>query len=338
MTDFTWRCYRIHTVRVVSVWLMLFLCILGGGAQQVPDYSDPRSWFQPDSVTGDKAVDVFYIVPTCVSDWKSSSGKMFHHMDIYNEKQRNLVAPSILLGKRIFAGTCNFFSPYYRQVTMQSWMMSEDSINARYAIAREDVIAAFEYYMKHYNNGRPFILAGHSQGAKSVIELLKTEINTENADRLVAAYAIGFAVIEPEATQYPYLKAAKDSVDTGVTICYNSVSSPEAISPVLKKNVWCINPINWRTDATPAFPRQNPGTVFLNKDGSVKAEYAHTIGAYVDTVNHVLIVNGTDPDAYYLPAYADLFPKGNYHIQELNFYFRSLQKNVGDRIRAYLKQ
>lgn len=338
MIDFTWRYYRMHVVRVVSVGLMLFFCTFGGKAQQVPDYSDPRSWFQSDSMTNDRVVDVFYIVPTCVSDWRAPSGVMFHHMDIYNEKQRSLVVPSILLGKQIFAEACNFFSPYYRQISMQSWMMPEDSIRARYTIARDDVFAAFEYYMKYYNNGRPFILAGHSQGAKSVIELLKTKINGENAGRLVAAYVIGFAVTEPEVTRYPYLKPAKDSIDTGVTICYNSVSSQEALSPILKKNVLCINPLNWRVDATPASPRQNPGTVFLNKDGKVKAEYVSAIGAYVDTVNHVLIVNGADPDDYYLPAYADLFPRGNYHIQELNFYFRSLQKNVRDRIRAYLKQ
>ena len=35
-----------------------------------------------------------------------------------------------------------------------------------------DGTAAFDYYIKHYNNGRPFILLGHSQGSTVMTNLL----------------------------------------------------------------------------------------------------------------------------------------------------------------------
>ena len=35
-------------------------------------------------------------------------------------------------------------------------------------LAYSDVRAAFQYYLKHYNNGRPIIIASHSQGVLCV--------------------------------------------------------------------------------------------------------------------------------------------------------------------------
>ena len=61
-----------------------------------------------------------------------------------------------------------------------------------YAFALQDVKRAFQYYIDHYNNGRPFILVGHSQGTFHLMPLLEQMIDqTPLKDRLVAAYAIG---------------------------------------------------------------------------------------------------------------------------------------------------
>lgn len=67
---------------------------------------------------------------------------------------------------------------------MESWMNGERITSQRYPIALQDIEHAFDYYLKHYNQGRPFILAGHSQGAKSVIELLKHKLNAANYRQL----------------------------------------------------------------------------------------------------------------------------------------------------------
>ena len=213
-----------------------------------------------------KDVDLFYVVPTCVWDYTDSLRQTRHHMDIFNAEQRALVNPSIQLAKSVLADSCNFFSPYY---------------------------------MEHDNQGKPFILAGHSQGAKAVIELLKREMTPDISRKLIATYAIGYTVTPKELANYPTLRPAQDSIDTGVLIGFNSVTRPEAVSPLFRDNVVCINPVNWRTDATSA-PSYQGFTVSL------------------DTTIHTLIVTGIDEEQYFIPSVETLLPKGNLHVQEFN--------------------
>ncbi len=321
-----------------------FCALLPGGCRSgqdtlptvtAPDYADTIYWFQGSRLTTDKPTDVFYVVPTCTWDWQDSSGNIHHHMNPLDSVQRALVAPSILLGKNVFAGESNFFAPYYRQITMESWMHGEELINKRYPVALSDIVAAFDYYLAHYNGGRPFILAGHSQGAKAVIDLLREHLTPETARLLVAAYPIGYAITDNDLRDAPYLIPARDSVDTGVTICFNSVSDTSAICPLFRGNRVCINPLNWRTDATPAPASGNPGSVFLTPSGEILEETPCMVGTRIDTLRHVLITDGVDPDRYFIPSISAIFPRGNYHVQELNFYFRSLQHNVRGRIKAY---
>ena len=267
-----------------------------------------------------KDVDLFYVVPTCVWDYTDSLGQTRHHMDIFNAKQRALVNPSIQLAKSVLADSCNFFSPYYRQISMDSWLTLDTAlIEERFKLAYQDVADAFHYYMEHDNQRKPFILAGHSQGAKAVIELLKREMTPDISRKLIATYAIGYTVTPEELANYPTLRPAQDSIDTGVLISFNSVTRPKAVSPLFKNNVVCINPINWRTDATPA-PSYQGFTISL------------------DTTIHTLIVTGIDEEQYFIPSVETLLPKGNLHVQEFNLYNEDLRKNVLQRIRAYRKK
>ena len=190
---------------------------------------------------------------------QNKSNRELFVMDIDNPEQRSQVDGSIRLAHALFGKYCRFYAPYYRQVTMESWMVAHEETERRYAVAHGDVVQAFDYYMTHYNARRPFILAGHSQGAKAVIELLKHTLTPRQHDNMVAAYAFGFSVCDQELEQYPMLRPACDSVDCGVLICYNSVSAPEAVSPLFRDNVICINPLNWHTDTTYAPAGQHIG-------------------------------------------------------------------------------
>ena len=187
-----------------------------GGKLPVPDYAQSEMWYRSLEGAANKAVDVFYITPTCIWDWKDQSGQTIHYMDVTNSAQRSLVDGSNALAYALFEKSCNFYSPYYRQITMNSWFESEEVINERYAVAHQDVVRAFKYYLEHYNNGRPFILAGHSQGAKAVIELLKHSVTPEQYQRMVAAYAFGFSVGSNELAQSPLLKPASGADADGV--------------------------------------------------------------------------------------------------------------------------
>ena len=63
--------------------------------------------------------------------------------------------------------------------------------------AYRDVEAAFDYFLEQIGPDQPFIIAGHSQGSLHLQTLLFERINgTPTADRIVAAYLIGWGVEE----------------------------------------------------------------------------------------------------------------------------------------------
>ena len=303
-------------------------------APAAPDYSDKSMWYEGGRDSADCAVDVFYIAPTCVWDWTYGSGMPCHYMDVADSAQRAAVASSDLLACRLFGGSCRFLAPYYRQITMDSWFEPADEIERRYSLAHADVVSAFSYYMEHRNAGRPFILAGHSQGAKAVVELLKHTLTAAQRERMVAAYVFGFSVSEAELSAYPALRPATGADDTGVVICYNSVSHVGAESPLFAGNALCINPLNWRTDTTYAPAAENVGSVFFSADGRADT-LRHTVGARMDLRTRTLVIDGLRDDDYYIPSIAELFPRGNYHVQEINLYFLNLQANLRRRIEAF---
>ena len=177
-------------------------------------------------------------------------------------------------------------------------------------------------------------MAGHSQGAKAVIELLKHSVTPEQYQRMVAAYAFGFSVGSNELAQSPLLKPASGADDIGALVLFNSVSKPEACSPLFANNVVCINPVNWTVDGTYAPASENPGSVFFDSEGHADTLF-HAVGVGMTNDRHTLLIDGLSDDDYYIPSIEQLFPKGNYHVQELNLYFLSVQRNIANRIDRY---
>jgi hypothetical protein len=103
------------------------------------------------------------------------------------------------------------FAPFYRQATLGSYSERPDRAAPIFLNAMADVAAAFEYYLAHWNQGRPIIVLGHSQGAQMASYLLHSYFDgsakvtslpdSETSDllraRLVAALPIGFSVFTP---------------------------------------------------------------------------------------------------------------------------------------------
>lgn len=288
-----------------------------------PDWSDAAAWYisVPSGTDGEDCpaavADIFYILPTCIWDWTTGEGLVCRYSDYTRTDHIEAFLPSVELAESIFAqGQYGFYCPYYRQISLDVWMDGEEAVEELFPLSMEDVKGAFDYYLEHCNQGRPFVLAGFSQGGKAVVELVK-HTPAQVLERMVAAYAIGYRISEEELEQYPSLVPAIDSTGTGTVISYNSVASPEAACAVLFPSDICINPVNWTTGAVPAS---------LNDSVTVT----------VDTLHHLLLVEGLDPEHYFVPSLSSIFPVGNYHLQELYFYQEHLRRNAGLRIRNYL--
>lgn len=280
---------------------------------QKTDYSVPANWYDSKKPVDESLVDVFYVLPTCVHDRTSEAQTVVSRFaDVDDPGQRQKMDPSFDLAQRIFADSANFFAPYYQQVSLEVWFDGKDTLAKYSPYAMDDVKSAFKYYMKHLNNGRRFVLAGFSQGAMGVVELLKT-LDRKQYSRMVAAYVVGYKVTQEDLLN-PHIVPAKGADDTGVTIVYNSVSMDEAASDALSGgNVVCINPFSWSDSKEPA--KRDSLTATISPSG----EY--------------LVLDGVSPNDYYLEVMARLLPWGNLHLGELTIYEDVLRDNVKLRMR-----
>lgn len=281
-----------------------------------PDFSNTIMWYCDTKDFSESNADVFYIPSTWEYDWKTSDSIICHYADVWNQEHRqhmeiemNWVANNIATGYR-------FFSPYYRHITLDSWAtLNEDIINQRFqTVAFADIKNAFEYYLKNWNQGRPFVLMGFSQGGKSVVELVKT-MPDEVYERMVAAYVMGYKVTPQDMMASNHLIAATDSIDYGVTIAYNSVSNVKYIKPIVAlPNTIGINPVNWSNEAIPAI---------LND----------SITVTLSTQYNVLVVDGYDGSK--LMNILGILNTGDYHGADLTLYADCLNKNIKQRICSY---
>ena len=125
-----------------------------------------------------------------------------------------------------FGRSCEMYAPIYRQRTLTA---SGDGDFG--AIAYADVVDAFRYYLARWNEGRPFMLIGHSQGAGLLRTLISEEIDGNAAlrDRLVSAMILGSTVAVPIGEDvggsFQNIPACRSDDQFGCVISYASFRS-----------------------------------------------------------------------------------------------------------------
>ena len=189
--------------------------------------------------------------------------------------------------------------------------------------------------MKNLNHGRPYIIAGFSQGADMVKHLLKYNKNVNS--KMIAAYAIGWNFTEDEVANYPNIKMAQGETDTGVVVSFCSedpdYNGENIIAP---RGTIGINPINWKTDSAEGDKYDNLGACFVNYSGVILNEVPRMCGAYLDKERGTLKVTSVSSIDY--PAGLSFLEDGNYHLYDYQFFYRNLQKNVETRIASYFEK
>ncbi len=306
-----------------------------------PDYSNPDYWSalpeKKDSadhipskspialIDGQKdaSVDVFYIYPTIFFSRKEWNA------DLANEKLNERIdARAVTNQASAFNGSCKVFIPRYRQATFNAYF-SLDNPDAKKAfeLAYSDVQAAFNYYMEHYNNGRPIIIAGHSQGTTHAIWLLRDYFDGKPLqDKLVAAYLVGMPVHTYDYSNIPPCDSA------GQAGCYVSWRSylegadqPDKLLAENREAIVVHNPLNFtRTD----------GTVIPGDDDGGLGRDSETIFPKVCTAQiHEDVLWVSRPD---IPG--KLFIPKNLHPADYNLYWLSIRNNVQLQINNYLAQ
>jgi hypothetical protein len=296
------------------------------------DYSDMENWVYSGTEESESLVDVFFIAP---SAFGGKEGSML--MDLGNEKGKANFIGAINMEKGIYDQGTRFYAPFYRQAGYNVYSLPEEEAEGLILCAFADVKDAFDYYMQNMNDGRPFILAGFSEGAEMAIRLMKDCFDEESLQKqLIACYAIGWRLTPEETASFPQLKAAEGESDTGVIITFTAEAEDVTESVFIPADVktLAINPLNWRTDGEKAGKEMNLGACFTDYEGTILEEVPELTGAYLDGKRGTLKVTDIDP-AEYSNTLSILAP-GVYHLYDYQFFYRNLQKNVQTRIDAYL--
>lgn len=327
---------------VVALWasLALVACSGGGsgtsGASDIPrpaaaDYSVPAHWLSLPAAI-DKEVDVFYLYPTA---WSSSDPNP--QICAIDEPSMLVQAPAAFARQAtVFETVGNIYAPYYRQDNSSSI----DRWNTIAGIPTLDATAAFDYYIRHYNNDRPFILLGHSQGATVMTNLLSGYLRDHPLvhRRMIAAYVIGSPITTAYLAANPHLRFAEGPDDTGVIISYNT-EAPDvnpANNPVLYGMVGLvINPITWTRDETPATTAQGLGSLMPNHALQFVPvpQYAD---ARIDLAKGVLICSSANEEE--LAPITASFGRGIYHTFDIPFYYFNLRANAANRVNRFFNR
>ncbi|MBR5597669.1 MAG: DUF3089 domain-containing protein [Lachnospiraceae bacterium] len=298
------------------------------------DYSNPDNWLViPRNPS--KVADVIYIYPTV---YGKSSKTQDDVADIDDASMRVSAQKCAAAQASVFGEKCNIYAPYYRQFTVDSLLdLMDNNPEALYYIAAQDLYPMLDYYFENCNEGRPFLLAGHSQGSVWLTVILEDYMkeHPEYLKNMVASYVIGYSVTKEYLAKNAHLKFAQKADDTGVIISYN-VEGPgnkDAYNCVVKEDAISINPINWKLDETYATEEENLGS--MGSNGQIINNYAD---ARVDTQRGVVVCDSVKISPEMQQALSKYFGPESFHTQEYSLYYMNLRQNVEDRIQAFISK
>ena len=295
--------------------------------------------------------DVFYIHPTT-----SVSRKDVLNAAIADPEVVKMDAIMLMTQATPFNGVARVYAPRYRQTALHVYFLSEDEQQGPSNRAYADVKAAFEYYVRHDNQGRPFFLVGHSQGANHAQRLLGEVIQGHPIqNRLVAAYIPGIplpkSVFQGDLRQ---IAPCHQPAQTGCAAVWGSfglnggddlLEWSDVVHWDAASQRWTsrrgaamenINPVSWskRRPRTPASAHRG-GTPF----GTTSATF------FTNPVSHLVSVSDERGYAFVSPLLRkDLFTDGgmfggeNYHVFDISLFWLDLRENARLRLASFLRQ
>ena len=339
---------RLYQIRVYSFFVLILLLqscfsVKPKGvfdlsfSPPTPDFANPANW----AALPEKA-DAADLTPPSLEDLQATADVdvFFLHPTIYTgrkgEDQWNAPIQDPALIERVDSSTIKFqaslfngvgrvFAPRYRQAHFDSYF-NEDTSSALQAfnLAYQDLKSAFEYYLEHYNQGRPIIIASHSQGTTHAKRLVKEFFDgTTLQNRLVVAYLAGILV---EKDWFESIPVCETPTQTGCFCAWRTYKKgkgpkPEWTSP----NIAVTNPISWTTDDTTAPKTENKGAVL--QKFTVKPE---TTDAFVVPEKGIL-------QTHRPKLFGVALLGGNYHRLDYNLFYLDVRENAALRVKMFWK-
>lgn len=307
------------------------------GVPTPPNYSESKYWSALPSMedTADKTptaeiedlqataeADVFFLHPTIYNGSKRTHKNW--NASFENEKLNDKVDNSTIQYQgSIFNGAGKIYAPRYRQAHIHAYYAkNREAAKKAFDLAYEDVRKAFEYYLNHYNEGRPIIIASHSQGTTHAKRLLKEFFDGKPLQKqLVVAYLIGIKV---DKDLYQNIEMCETPTETGCFCSWRTYKTGYYPKDYNKDdNIAVTNPLTWTTDETLAPKDLNKGAVLTNFEKIVP----NVCNAQIE--DGILWVSKPKfPGSIFYIA-------KNYHVGDFNLFYLNVRENAQQRVQAF---
>jgi hypothetical protein len=301
----------------MSLALSLLLVTQAAAATPAPDYGKDASWLclpgrqdvcstplpttalnsngyganGPSRVAKSSPIDCFYVYPTVSRDRGMNS-------DLQLNEERAMAEVQFAR----FAGVCRTFAPAYRQMTLAAVTAVAAGTDFRpyFNTAYGDVLNAWRNYLATRNDGRQFVLIGHSQGSWLLQKLIAEEIEGRPvAKQMRLAIIPGFNVLVPQGKltggTFKITPLCSREGETGCIVTYVSYRinnpPPEGATfgwaPAPGMTVGCVNPArpgsrDWESLDSYWFTRSAlpvpGGPIVWSTEGAPATPYVRTEG------------------------------------------------------------
>ncbi len=308
-------------------------------AQTSLDYSDLSLWaahpdkkdmadMVPDQKLTDNQpdaqVDVFFVHPTTYTK-KFIDGLWNAPVD-NAELNAKTTSTTIKLQASIFNVAGKVYAPFYRQAHLQSYYPKKSGDNAipAFALAYQDVEDAFNQFLK-WNDGRPFIIASHSQGTQHAGMLVKKRIDGQDLQkRMVAAYLVGMPI---KKDAYSSIPICDDPSDTGCYVSWRTYMKGGGPKKGWRTqdNITVVNPITWKVDSNYSDLSEHEGVVMFKYDKILPQKTRAKIEGNVLWIKRPKFFGSF------------LLLNKNFHVADFNMFWMDVRSNVENRVQTYLK-
>lgn len=320
----------------VSMWYARPEIKKGNPALWLPQGYEPNG----DDPKEDQRAAIFFVHPTSFIDKDKWNAPLGH-------KESEDRAKIFLRGQAsAFNQAGDVWAPRYRQATLGAFLTEKKEGQQALDAAYQDVLIAFDYFIREVPDDRPIILAGHSQGSLHLTNLLKDRVaGTPLANRIVAAYVVGWPVSVEADVPALGLEVCETANQSNCILSWESFAEPADYGRIIEvydttigfngesrkgTQLLCTNPVNGDTNSE-SLAAQNLGTLVPNDELSDATLVEGSVPARCDDRGFLLIGDPPDLGPYALPG-------NNYHVYDYSLFWLNIREDVMKRMTAFLSR
>lgn len=321
-------------------------------------YDDPKMWIaRPDITRNNPALwkpegvkdapvpqkaAIFFIHPT---SYITTLGDAHWNMRLDD-------AESLATARRFVEGQASAFNavgniwvPRYRQANYGAFLTDKPAGNQALAAAYGDVAQAFAAFLKANPSG-PLILAGHSQGSRHLLKLLREQVADKPvSQRIAAVYAVGWPISVEADLPALGLPACAHRDQAHCIVSWQSYAEPADPSPVIENfnrengytgkprkgtHMLCTNPITGAFNGS-APASANRGTLDSRDSSKPPRLLTGVVPARCDTSGFLMIGEPVDMGPYTLPG-------NNYHVYDYSLFWGNVRDDARQRLLTFLRK